>query len=169
MLNFARTTTYRKLDHDAQVIVLNIDPTVTIAEGTPCYWDATNKVAKPIPATSGVGATDDAIVAAYVGIAQGTNPVKYHGSTKKMSFYIGDVIARLYMHTGMAIDMMTPVFQADEIGVANVAAGVGPAERTKALGHVILDAEEFKVARTTTEGEEVSILLRASIFKTRTF
>lgn len=159
-LNFPRTTTYRKLDHDSMVLVLNIDPTIDIAEGTPCYYDSVAKVAKPIPANA-----DDAIVAAYCGIAQNTNPVKYHGPIKKMAFYIGDVIARLFFHTGEAIDMLTPVFAGNEIGVATVTAGAN----TEALGHVVLEAEEFKTARNTFEGEEVSVLMRPSIFKTRSF
>lgn len=157
-MNFARTTNYRKLDHDSMVIVLEIDPTLTYAEGSPCYLDG--KVAKPIPANA-----DDTIVSKYCGLAQASNPVKYHGPIKKMAFYIGDVIARLFMHGGEAIDAFTQVFAGDETGVVTVTAGTN----TEALGHVILDAEEFKVARNTFEGEEVSILLRPSVFKTRSF
>jgi hypothetical protein len=163
MLNFPRTTHYRKLDHDSMVIVLNIDPTVEYAEGTPCYWDAANGVAKPIPASDTV---TDVMIEAYCGLAQNTNPVKYHAPIKKMAFYIGDVIARLFMHAGENIDHFTPVFPGDQIGVTSVAPSMGV---TKPLGHVILDAEEYKVARATLEGEEVSTLLRQSIFKTRSF
>ena len=131
MLNFPRTTNYRKLDHESMVITLNIDPTIDIAEGTPCYFDKVAKVAKPIPADA-----DDAIIVNYCGLALGTNPVKYHAPIKKMSFYIGDVIARLFMHTGEAIDQFNPVFAGNELGVTPVAAGA----RTEALGHVIVDA-----------------------------
>lgn len=157
-MNFPRTTHYRKLDHDSMVIVLTIDPTLNYAEGVPCYLDG--GVAKPIPANA-----DDAIVSKYCGLAQATNPVRYHGPIKKMAFYIGDVIARLFMHGGEALDHFTPIFAGDEVGVITVAA----AARTEALGHVILDAEEFKTARNTFEGEEVSVLLRPSVFKTRSF
>lgn len=157
-MNFARTTNYRKLDHESMVMVLAIDPTVEYKEGSPCYLDG--GVAKPIPANA-----DDTITSKYCGLALASNPVKYHGPIKKMAFYIGDVIARLFMHAGAAIDHFTQVFAGDETGVVTVTAGA----RTEALGHVILDAEEFKVARTTTEGEEVSILLRPSVFKTRSF
>jgi len=171
-LNFARNTAYRKIDHDSMVIVLAIDPNLKYAEGIPCYWDATAKVAKPIPAKSATPAADDAIVAAYCGLAQGSSPVAHHlradglGLTK-MAFYIGDVIAKMFMHAGNAIDMFTPVFQGNEPGVTEILPGGDT--RAEALGHVILDVEEFKVARTTAEGEEVSTLLRPSIFKTRSF
>lgn len=170
-LNFARTTHYRKLDHDSMVIVLPVDPNLEYAEGVPCYWDASAKVAKPIPAKSGTPATDDAIVAAYCGLAQASSPVAHHSRNgsqlglTKMAFYIGDVIAKCFMHAGNAIDHLTPVFQSDEVGVTEVAA----ASRTEALGHVFIDVEEYKTARTTAEGEEVSTLLRPSIFKTRSF
>lgn len=167
-LNFARTTTYRKLDHDSMAMVMEIDPTLDIAEGTPCYYDAVTKTVKPIPAKSGVAATDDAIVAKYVGIAQGTTPVAYSHPgqrAKKMSFYIGDAIVKMFFHSGNAIDKFTDVYQGDEVGVGEVAV----ASRTESLGKVVIDAEEFKVAHTTTEGEEVSVLMRPSIFKTRNF
>jgi hypothetical protein len=171
-LNFARTTSYRKLDHDSMAIVLPIDPSLKYAEGIPCYWDATDKVAKPIPAKSATPATDDAIVAAYCGLAQGSSPVAHHIRAdglglNKMAFYIGDVIAKMFMHAGKVVDMFTPVFQGDEPGVSEVLPGGDT--RAEALGNVILDTEEFKVARTTAEGEEVSTLLRPSIFKTRSF
>jgi len=146
------------------VIVLNIDPTIEYAEGTPCYFDKVAGVAKPIPSTA---TATTAMIEAYCGLAQNTNPVKYHAPIKKMSFYIGDVIARLFMHAGETIDHFTPVFPGDQIGVTTISDNAGAF--TAPLGHVILDAEEFKVARTTFEGEEVSTLLRPSIFKTRSF
>lgn len=172
-LNFPRNTAYRKLDHDSMVIVLPVDPNLNYAEGVPCYWDATAKLAKPIPAKSATPATDDAIVAGYCGLAQASSPVAHHIrdgkmlGLKQMAFYIGDVIAKMFMHAGQAVDMFTPVFQGDEVGVSEVLPGGDT--RTEALGHVILDVEEYKAARTTAEGEEVSTLLRPSIFKNRSF
>jgi hypothetical protein len=172
-LNFARTTHYRKLDHDSMVIVLPVDPNLEYAEGVPCYWDAAAKVAKPIPAKSGNAAADDAIVAAYCGLAQASSPVTHHmragkllGLTK-MAFYIGDVVAKLFMHAGQAIDHFTPVFQGDEVGVSEILPGADA--RVESLGRVIIDVDEYKQPRTTAEGEEVSTLLRPSIFKTRSF
>lgn len=166
MENFARTTHYRKLDHDSMVIVLPIDPNGSYLEGAPCYWDATAKVAKMIPAASGVGATDDAIAEMYLGLALATNPVAHHPKPiKKMAFYIGDVIAKMLMHSGESIDWFTALFAADMTGAVTTTVG----GRTIPLGHVIIDAEEFKVARTTFEGEEVSTLMRPSIFKSRNF
>ncbi len=168
-LNFARTTTYRKLDHDSMVAVMEIDPDADINEGTPCYFDAADGLVKPIPAKSGTAATDDAIAEKYVGIAQGTNPVAHHmprtRKSNKMSFYIGDAIVKMFFHAGNAIDKFTDVFAGDEVGVGEVAV----ASRTESLGKVFIDVEEFKVAHTTTEGEEVSVLMRPSIFKTRSF
>jgi hypothetical protein len=37
-----------------------------------------------------------------------------------MAFYIGDVIAKMFMHAGNVVDMFTPVFQGDEPGVSEV-------------------------------------------------
>ena len=159
-LHFPRTTTYRKLDHDSMVIVLNIDTDEEYLEGVPCYWDAVDKVARPIPAN----ASDD-VVAMYCGIAQGTNPVKYHGPINRMAFYIGDTIVRLFAHAGEALDHFVEVFAGDQPGVFTLADG----GRVEKLGHVIIDSEESKEPRVTFEAEEVSILMRRSIFKTRSF
>jgi len=114
-----------------------------------------------------VAATDDAIAAAYCGIALGTNPVAHHpkSKNKKMSFYIGDAICKMFFHAGQAVDHFTPTFAGDETGVMTCAA----ATRTEALGNVFIDVEEYKTARTTTEAEEVSVLMRPTIFKTRSF
>lgn len=173
MATFARTTTYRKLDHDSMVIVLPVDPSVKLREGDPCYWDSTAKVAKPIPARSGVDTDDDAIVAKYCGIAQATTPVGHHirngeqlGLTK-MAFYIGDCIVKLVFAAGDAVDHFTKVFQGS--GPAEAKANFAGETRTEALGNVVIDAEEFKVARSTFAEEEVSVLMRPSIFKTRSF
>lgn len=165
-LNFARTTTYRKIDHDSMVMVMNIDPTLEYKEGTPCYYDAVAKVVKPIPATSGNAATDDAIVAKYFGIAQGTNPVAHNPrKLTKMSFYIGDAVVKIFTHAGEVLTQFGGVFQGDEDGVVTTNA----ASRTEKLGNIVIEAEEFKVAHTTDEGEEISVLIRPSIVKTRAF
>lgn len=166
-LNFARHTAYRKLDHDSMVIVLPIDSTLTYSEGLPLYWDATAKVVKPMPASDADHAVNDPIVAAYVGLATQTNPIAHNPKKlTKMAVYIGDVIARLFMHTGEALDHFKKVYLGNEIGVVTV---TPVADTTEALGNVVIDVDEYKVARTSFEGEEVSVLLRPSIFKARSF
>lgn len=166
MLNFPRTTHYRKIDHESMVVVLAIDPSIAYSEGCPCYWDAAAKVAKPIPADAG-----DAIVEMYCGLATQTSPVTHHprGALTKMSFYIGDVIAKLFFHGGEALDHFTPIFAGNEVGVGTITVAAGGVDRTIPLGHAFIDVEEYKKPRNTTEGEEVSVLLRPSIFKIRNF
>lgn len=168
---FGRTTTYRKLDHDSKVLVLPVDSTITIMEGCPCYWDSAAKVAKPIPVASGVPATDDAIAAMYCGIAQASTPVNQFmragvalGLTK-MSFYIGQAIVKVFYHVGEAVAWFTPVYAGDQIDVFTATV----ASRTEPLGYFIIDVDEYKIARTSTEGEEVSTLMRKSIFDTYVF
>ena len=83
----------------------------------------------------------------------------------KASFYIGDTIAKMFMHKDQVLNHFNKVFQGDEVGVLTTTVS----SRTESLGHVVIDVEEFKTERTSNEGEEVSILMRPSIFKTRSF
>ena len=159
MPSFARNTIYKKIGPDSSAIVLPVDDTVaSIKEGTPCYWDATAKIAKPI--------TLDAHVPFYCGIAQSTVPVTHHTrQKKKMSFYIGDCIVKLTFPAADALLHFAPVY----IGATDTSGTITPGGKTEVLGHVYIEVDEFKAERTTTDGEEVTVLMRPSVFQSRVF
>lgn len=158
MATAGRFNIYRKLGNEAAVMVFNINPTLTYREGDMLHFDKASGRVLPIAA--------EADVLNYVGIALATNPVAHHPKPiTKMAVFIGDVIAKMFMPAGQAIAHMTPVYAtADAQTVTIVDPGAG-----NVLGYTIMDAEEFKQPRNTVAGEEVSILLRASIILTRQF
>lgn len=163
--NWARSTHYRKLDNRDKVITMPITND-GIWEGDLSFFDVLDGKVKTLPARSAVALDDDAAVRRFIGISTQTYPVAHHirpdrqpGDTELQAvFFIGDVIARLIMMGGEAIDFFTPVYPSSTPRLyTTVAAG-----RTEPIGYVIIDVGEGKIARATSEGEEVSILLRKS-------
>lgn len=163
--DWARTTHYRKLDNNDKVVTMPIHSD-GIREGDLGYYNASTKKVLTLPARSNDAAADDLIAQNFFGISTQTYPISHHarpagqpGDTNlRAVFYIGDVIARLIMTAGEAIDHYTPVYPSATARLfTTVAAG-----RTEPIGHVVIDVGEGKTARTTSSGEEVSVVLRKS-------
>lgn len=84
-----------------------------------------------------------------------------------MAVFVGDIIAKLNMPAGEAITWKTPVFANGNPTSVTIDDAAGA--KVNPLGYVVIDAEEFKTPRNVAAGEEVSILMKQSIFLTRAF
>ena len=149
MATTAQNNIYRKLE---DVATFPIATGTTINEGDIMTWSSASSVATPI--TDGSGST----ISGIVGIALGTNPVKYHDSGTSMSVYVGRAIVSLICNEVASADIFTPVYF-DTDAQHFVVSGSGTP-----IGYMFPDGKELAgtTAITTASGTRYPVVLRKS-------